>query len=248
MGKEWKICHFNSMVQNRGHLGEDDSPKGALFNLLFNIIIPVVILSKWSDEANLGPVKGLIIALAFPILYGAYDLISRKKWNFVSILGVVSVLLTGGLALLKLDGFWFAVKEAAIPSIIGLVVLFTAKSKFNLVRMLILNPKLIKVDVLDEIIKGKNLEVPFEKLVVRTTYFFVLSFVASAILNFVLAIAILKSPAGTPEFNAELGKMTALSFPVIMIPSMGILVFSLWYLLRGITKMTGVHYNEIIRS
>jgi hypothetical protein len=236
------------MEHGKGHLGEQDSPKGALLNLLFNIIIPVLILSKWSDEAHLGPVRGLIIALAFPIAYGSWDLISKKKWNFVSVLGVVSVLLTGGLALLKLDGFWFAVKEAAIPAIIGLVVLFTAKSKYNLVRMLILNPKLIKVEVLDGIIKEQKLEIPFEKLVVRTTYFFVLSFVASAILNFVLAIVILKSPAGTPEFNAELGKMTALSFPVIMIPSMAILIFSLWYLLRGITKMTGIHYNEIIRS
>ena len=236
------------MEHGKGHLGEHDSPKGALLNLLFNIVIPVLILSKWSDEAHLGPVRGLIIALVFPIAYGSWDLISKKKWNFVSVLGVVSVLLTGGLALLKLDGFWFAVKEAAIPAIIGIVVLFTAKSKYNLVRMLILNPKLIKVEILDGIIKEQKLEIPFEKLVVRTTYFFVLSFVASAILNFVLAIVILTSPAGTPEFNAELGKMTALSFPVIMIPSMAILIFSMWYLLRGITKMTGVHYNDIIRS
>ncbi|TDJ06166.1 MAG: MFS transporter [Deltaproteobacteria bacterium] len=236
------------MEQGKGHLGEQDSPKDALLNLLFNIIIPVLILSKWSDQAHLGPVGGLIIALAFPVAYGTWDLMSKKKWNFVSILGVVSVLLTGGLALLKLDGFWFAVKEAAIPSIIGLGVLFTARSKYNLVRMLILNPKLIKVEVLDEIIKENHAEVKFEKLVVRTTYFFVFSFVVSAVLNFVLAIVILKSPAGTPEFNAELGKMTALSFPVIMVPSMIILVFSMWYLLKGITKMTGVHYNDIIRS
>ncbi|RLA61482.1 MAG: MFS transporter [Epsilonproteobacteria bacterium] len=236
------------MEHNKNQLGEQDSPKSALLNLLFNIVIPVLILSKWTDEAHLGPVKGLIVALAFPVIYGAWDLFSKKKWNFVSVLGVVSVLLTGGLALFKLDGFWFAVKEAAIPGIIGIVVLFTAKSKYNLVRMLILSPKLIKVEVLDAIIKEQKLEVPFEKLVIKTTYFFVLSFVASAILNFVLAIVILKSPAGTPEFNAELGKMTALSFPVIMIPSMAILIFSLWFLLRGITKMTGVHYNEVIRS
>lgn len=236
------------MEHNKNHFGEQDSPKTLLLNIVFNIAAPFLILSKLSGEAHLGPVWGLIIALAFPVAYGGWDLISKKKWNFISILGVVSVLLTGGLALLKLDGFWFAVKEAAIPGIIGLAVLFTAKTKYNLVRNLILNPKLIKMEVLDEIIKGKHIEAQFEKLIVRTTYFFVFSFVVSSVLNFVLAIVILKSPTGTPEFNAELGKMTALSFPVIMVPSMVILVFSMWYLLRGITKMTGVHYNDIIRS
>ncbi len=39
------------------------------------------------------------------------------------ILGIVSVLLTGGIGVLELDTQWLAVKEALIPGIIGVVVL-----------------------------------------------------------------------------------------------------------------------------
>jgi hypothetical protein len=229
-------------------MSQKDTPKSALFNILFNIVIPSVILSKYSDNAHLGPVKGLIIALIFPIVYGAWDLIALKKWNFVSLIGFASILLTGGLALLNLDGFWFAIKEASVPVIIGLVVLFTAKSKYNLVRKIILNPQVIKLDLIQSKIKENNHEEAFEKLIIKTTYLFVLSFVVSAILNFVLAMVILKSPAGTPEFNQELGKMVALSYPVIMVPSMIVLMLSLVFLMRGLTKMTGHSYKDLLNG
>ena len=229
-------------------MSQKETPKSALFNIIFNIVIPSVILSKYTDNAHLGPVKGLLIAVSFPIVYGLWDLIVLKKWNFVSILGFASILLTGGLALFKLDGFWFAVKEASVPVIIGLVVFFTAKSKYNLVRSIILNPQIIKVDLIESKIRENNQEEEFERLIIKTTYLFVLSFVVSAILNFVLAMVILKSPAGTPEFNQELGKMVALSYPVIMVPSMIVLILSLIFLIRGLTRMTGHSYQDLLNG
>lgn len=71
-------------------------------NLLMNIVIPTLILTKLSGEEHLGPTWGLIVALAFPIGYGVRDFAVNKKLNVFSALGVVSVLLTGGLSLLKL--------------------------------------------------------------------------------------------------------------------------------------------------
>jgi L-amino acid N-acyltransferase YncA len=71
------------------------------------------------------------------------------------------------------------------------------------------------------------------------------SFLLSSILNFFLAVFILKSPPGTAEFNAELGKMTALSYPVIVIPSMVVLGLALWKLLSGIKALTGLQLEEI---
>ena len=66
------------------------------------------------------------------------------------------------------------------------------------------------------------------------------SFLLSAILNFALAEYLLQSPAGTPEFNEELGKMTALSFPVIMVPCTIVLMASMWFFFSGIKKITGL--------
>ena len=225
---------------------QKESPKSALLNIIFNIVIPVVILSKFSDDAHLGALKGLLIAISFPIVYGSWDLLVLKKWNFVSILGFCSILFTGGLALLKLDGFWFAIKEASVPVLIGLGVFFTAKSKYNVIRAIVLNPQIMKIDLIESKIRENNQEEEFERLIIKTTYIFVLSFVISAVLHFILARIILKSPTGSPEFNQELGKMVALSFPVIMVPSMVVLILSLIYLIRGLTKMTGHSYKDLL--
>ena len=93
-----------------------------ILNLLVNIVIPVFILTKFSSEESLGPLYGLLTAISFPVVYSLYDFVSKKKLNVFSVLGFVSVLLTGGFALFQLDGFWFAVKEAAIPGVFAILI------------------------------------------------------------------------------------------------------------------------------
>jgi len=68
----------------------------------------------------------------------------------------------------------------------------------------------------------------------------------SAVLNFWLAIWILKSPSGTPAFNRELGKMTALSYPVIVVPSLLVMTLAVWILIRGLKKITGLQLQDIL--
>ena len=71
------------------------------------------------------------------------------------------------------------------------------------------------------------------------------SFFLSAVLNFVLARIIVRSPAGTVAFNEELGRMTALSYPVIALPSMAVMMIALWYLLKSIRSLTHMDLEEI---
>ncbi|WP_374030368.1 VC0807 family protein [Bdellovibrio bacteriovorus] len=112
---------------------QEAPPKeNGLLNIVFNIVLPVLILNKLSKF--IGPFWALVLALAFPLGYGAYDLIKRKKFNAFSALGLLNVLLTGGLALLGLHGFWFAVKEAAFPALVGLFVLGSAFTKKTIHR------------------------------------------------------------------------------------------------------------------
>ncbi|TNG02820.1 MAG: MFS transporter, partial [Gammaproteobacteria bacterium] len=100
-----------------------------LLDLVFSVVIPAFILMKLSGEAELGPVNALLLALAFPLGLGLYELIRFRKYNFISILGLVSVLLTGGIGLLELDAHWLAVKEAMIPGLIGSIVLIMSFTK-----------------------------------------------------------------------------------------------------------------------
>ena len=219
-----------------------------LLNLACNIAVPALVLSKLSTPERLGPVYSLIIALAFPLGYGVWDYLKRRETNFISIIGFGSVLLTGGLGLLHIGGFWFAVKEAAIPTIIGLAVLVSLKTKKPLVHTMLYNPQVIDVPRVDAALAERGNRSGFERLMVTSSYLLTLSFLVSAVLNFGLARYLLRSPSGTPEFNAELGKMHLLSWPVIVLPSMVMTLFALWRLLSGLKSLTRLTMDEIFRA
>ena len=219
-----------------------------LVNLVCNLVLPALILSKLSSPERLGPVYGLVVALVFPLGYGLWDFIQRRQANFISIIGFVSVLLTGGLGLLSIGGVWFAVKEAAIPTIIGLAVLISLKTKKPLVHTMLYNPQVIDVPRVDAALAERNNRSGFERLLITSSYLLTISFIVSAVLNFALARYLLKSPGGTAEFNAELAKMHLLSWPVIVLPSMVMTMFALWRLLSGLKHLTGLTMDEIFRA
>jgi hypothetical protein len=225
---------------------------GTLTNLLFNIVIPTLILTKFSKEAYLGPLWGLVVALAFPVLYGLYDyLVLQKahghKPNLFSLIGVVSVLLTGGMSLLQLDPKYIAIKEAAIPGIIGLVALASAATRFPLVRVFLYNEQVLQVSKVHAALEQHNTTTKFEKKLRIATYLVALSFFLSSALNYALAKYLLVSPPGTEAYTEELGKMTALSFPVIAVPSTLILMGALIYLMKGITRLTHLQLEDIFK-
>lgn len=219
---------------------QSQPPKGSfLANLAFNIILPVFILSRLSGDDSLGPSLSIVVALIFPIGYGLWDLRQSGKINPFSVLGVVSVFLTGGISLLQLDPKYIAIKEAAIPALIGIAVLFTQRTRFPLVRTLILNAQLVRVDALYAALGQNNNTALFEKRMGQASFIVAGSFFLSSMLNYLLAKIILVSPPGTTEFSEELGKMTALSYPVIALPSMVILMLAIWFVFSQIKKLTG---------
>lgn len=219
-----------------------------LLNVFCNIAVPALVLSKLSTPERLGPVYSLILALAFPLGYGAWDFVKRREANFISMIGFVSVLLTGGLGLLNIGGFWFAIKEAAIPTVIGLAVLLSLKTRKPLVNTMLYNPQVIDVPRVDAALAERRNRAGFDRLMVTSSYLLTVSFLLSAVLNFGLARYLLRSPAGTPEFNAELGKMHLLSWPVIVLPSMVMTLLALWRLLSGLKGLTGLTMDEIFRA
>ena len=219
---------------------------GFFGNLAFNIVIPVVIMSYLSSDDRLGPAWSIVVALLFPIGYGLWDLKRSHKVNPFSVLGIISVILTGGISLLKLPAEYIAIKEATIPALIGLAVLFTQRSNKSLVKIFILNDQLINWPALNEALANKGTSAEFDKKVAVSTYIVAASFFLSAVLNYVLAKVILVSEPGTTAYTEELGKMTALSYPVIVIPSMIMLFAALGYLFVQIKKLTGQDLESFI--
>ncbi len=216
--------------------------------LIFSMAIPYFILNKMSGEDKLGSVNALIVALAFPLVYAAYDFWKRKKVGFIPALGFISILLTGLFALFQLPVQWIAVKEASIPAVIGLMILISLRTKSPLVQELLYNENVIAVDKVEARLETTHHKDEFQKLMRNSSLLLALSFLISAILNYVLAVAVLKSQPGTPEFNSELANMQLLSWPVIVIPSTLILFFALWRLLKGLKKLTGMETEEILNT
>lgn len=226
----------------------ENNQENPLINLALNIILPALVMIKGHKWFGWGPECVLILALSFPLIYGVYDFLIARKCNFMSILGFLSVLLTGGIGLLKISKEWIAWKEAAIPFIIGLIVMGSLKTRFPLIKTLLYNEKVIDVKRVDEALKHHHKKTEFEGLLKECTWLITASFMISAVLNFVLAKVIIKSETGTAIFTEELGKMTALSYPVIAVPCTIIMIFALFRLFGGIKKLTGLELEEVFKG
>jgi hypothetical protein len=237
-----------SVKNNRKPMSDDKPQKksGLLGNLAFNIIIPVVILTNLSGDEYLGPAWSIVVALIFPIGFGIWDLKQTSKINPFSVLGIVSVFLTGGISLLELPAEYIAIKEATIPAIIGLAVLFTQKTSKPLLKVFVLSEQIINWENLNQSLENTGQSGEFEKKMAISSYIVAGSFFLSAALNYILAKLILVSPPGTTEYTEELGRMTALSYPVIVIPSMLMLIAALWYIFSQIKKLTGEDLDHFL--
>ena len=224
-------------------------------NIIFNIAAPSITFSKLDDVlAKIGapdaltPTQILILAISMPLSYGVYDYIQRRNINLFSILGFANVGLTGVIGILELDGIWVAVKEASLPGIFCILVVASSKTQKPLIKTIFYNPEVIDVKRIDGIISERDEQVAFKKLFDLATLRFVASSVFSIVMNFILARAIVTSTGGTELFNEQMGRMTWISYIVIVIPGMAISIVAMWKLYNGILKLTGLKFEELINT
>jgi len=227
---------------------QPEKRESLLLNLAFNIAIPTLVLTKLSGDEYLGIKLAIIVALSFPIIYGVRDFFSRGKINFFSALGVVSVALTGGISLMELDAIYIAVKEASIPALIGLATLISLKTRQPLIHTFLLNDAIFELNKINHALQLNQRQAEFDRLLINASWILAGSFLLSAILNYLLAVYLLTAEPGTQVFNEQLGKMTALSFPVIAVPAMLVMIGDMIYLFKGITRITGLSMDEIIKQ
>ncbi len=219
-----------------------------LLEILINIVVPSVILMKFSGAQDLGAVRALLLALAFPLAWGALDLIRRRKLNLFAVLGLISILLTGGIGLLQLDTQWLAVKEAAVPGLIGLAVVISTRTRYPLIRTLFYNPALIDVARVRQNLETKGTAQAFEARLQTANWQIGGTFFFSAGMNYWLATWIVTSPAGSPAFNEELGRLTLISYPMIAIPSMLMMLAVFYGLARALRVLAGLKLMEVFNQ
>lgn len=225
-------------------------------SLAFNIFLPVFVLQKGSKYlGDDGPFWALILALAFPIVYGALDYIKRRHKNYISVIGIISVLFTGGLALFQADGIWFALVEMGLPLILGIGVFASAFSDKPFIATMAYNDMLMQTDRVQLALQQKNNETSFRSLLKNSTFLLASSFLLSAILNFALAYVIfspidptLAEAQRAEILNGQIAEMRYKSVFVIMIPLMIFSVGIMWHLINGIKKLTSLDMEDILKS
>jgi hypothetical protein len=219
-----------------------------LLELSITLIVPSIILMKLSEPAYLGSVNALLLALAFPLLWGVWSLLRERRVNLFAVLGMVGILLTGGIGLLRLGPQWLAVKEAAIPALIGVAVLVSTRTPYPVIRSLLYNPALVNVERVQAALEMRGNTAAYERRLLNSGYLLAGTLFFSAAMNYLLTSWLVTSPAGSAAFNAELGRLTLLSYPVIAIPSAIMLLAILYSLWRSTNAMTGLELDEVLVS
>lgn len=227
---------------------------------MWNVLIPIVALSflgKNGDKFwHVGPLMGMLVAVSLPVIYGVHHLIKTKKPNFFSILGVVSILLTGGIALMayKDNGavdqqapLWFALKEAAIPFVFGVTILISHWTKTPLVKVFLYNPDFFNIPLIEKRVGEKATTPGYKKLILSGTLLLSGSFFLSMVMNYFLAMYFLNgNTASQEDFNDGVAKLTGWGFAVIGVPMLIILMITMWCFVSGLRKLTGLDNEEIL--
>ena len=224
------------------------SKPNPLFEIAITIIVPAIILMSLSGADRLGPMRALMLGLAFPLGWGVWEGWRRHKLSWLAVLGVVSTLLTGGIGLLALDPQWLAVKEAGVPTLIGLVILGSIWTRAPLIHLLVFNASLFDIDRITSALQAKGTAAEFEQRLRQGTALLACTFFFSAVANYVLTRWIVTSPAGSEAFNQELGRLTLLSYPIIAIPSMAMMMGLMYWLMRQAKALTGLDMDDMLKA
>lgn len=223
-------------------------PANPLLEITVTLLIPALVLMKLSGAEDLGAVNALLLALALPFAWGLHALMRERKVNLLAALGVVSVLLTGGIGLLELDAKWLAVKEAAVPGLIGLAVLASVRTRSPLVKTLLYNRSVLDVDRVHAALDSRGTVHAFEDRLRKSTLMLAGTFFFSSAMNYFLAIWVVVSPPGSAAFNEELGRLTLISYPVIALPSILVMMLILYYLTRTIRTLAGLDITDALKT
>ncbi len=235
-------------------MSDTPEPKrpNTLIEFLFNLILPILILrngTKWFPA--LGAEGALVVALLFPIGYFIYDFRLTKSANGFSILGVVSVILTGGIGLLKLGPEVFAFKEALLPLIFGGAIAFTIFIGKPFFKTFIFNKRnRLYLDMLafEQSFDSDEKRSAFDTLMTKCTWIFASSFLVSAVLNYFITRAVVTThPNDDAEaFNAEIGNQTWITFVVISVCTMPLMIVAMMKLFGGYKKITGRDFESLL--
>lgn len=234
-----------------------------LVNIIVNVLLPTIILSKLSKEGEeiyqLGPSWAMVVALALPLAYGAWHWVKHKNLNVFSCVGLGAILLTGLITIYLWKSpeakphvaLIFGIKEAVQPLILGSLFLITRHSNNPLFRTFIYNDSIFDIKRIEKSVAEKSVISEYEGLIWKCTLLFFGSFCISAVLNLGLSFYFLGDlEASNPEwrtvYNEQVGRITFWGFLVIGAPLMVVGGYILYMMITGLEKLTGLDKETLM--
>ena len=218
---------------------------GSMLAAMLNVVFPALAITLLSPEEILGPSLAFLVALVLPLSYGVIYFSLNSRISIFSLIGLISVILTGSFGIMQLSPFWMIAKETGIPLVIGLVIIWTGK--LNRPFMGILLTEIMDMKLVEDDYASKNKTKKLKKDIRKSNSMFASVFFVGAALNFFVAFSILSSEPGTPEYASEVGRFTAISYPLIVVPVIVMLGLVFAFLASDIEKTTGKDITDYMK-
>lgn len=214
--------------------------------LVINLALPLIILTRYSDESELGPTKALLLALAFPVAYELYSIKRRRKVSMLSILAIGGILVTGAISLLGLSEGWLAIRRSVPYVAIALAILVSILIKRSLVGAVL--RQIIDMDEVKKRVTKDGRQAELDQSLKTTGYLLVAVFMAIAIIAYVLTRVVIVSPTDTTGFNHEYARLRVLSLPFTMVPMFIGVVVVIAYVTSRLEKLTGIELEKLLKK
>ena len=223
--------------------------KSLLLELFFNLCLPTLLLIKGHIWLHLPPKIILFIAIMCPLSYGLIDWFKAAHFNWIAFLGLVSIAIKGSVGLLEGSNQLLAINEMLLPLIMGCtIVVFRLLKRPPVLQNLLLNEQICYREKILDVIQAKGHLLKLKKRVILYEWLLAFLFFFSAILNYILAHYLVIHPAGSTEFNHELGILTGWSFVIIAVPATIGLLIIVWCFFIQIRKLSELTWEEILKN
>jgi hypothetical protein len=213
---------------------------------IINIALPIAILFLLSDDDRLGPLPALLLAVAIPALYGIWELLRTRKVNAMSVMGIVSVLLTGVIGVFQLDSGLFAVKEALVPLGFAALLLISNRSDFPLVKLLF--DVVQRKERVERAVHAVNGEAAYRHHIERSGAIWAGIMTLSGVMKFTLASIVVTADAGTKAFNTQLATYEVVQIPTTMAITMVLILALIWSIGKGTGRIIDLPPSQVLRG
>lgn len=202
-------------------------------DFLFGLIIPIIILSRFSDE--LGNVTAYVVSALIPVAWVIIDLLFiTKRFNFITSFLGLNAILRGVLAFWFVDGVAYAFKDSA-PSLLWVVIfagsLVFGRPLFGAFISQALDPRTPKQE---ESLTSLFDEPPARRALWGGTALIVVIFVLTTIANFFLNLWVVVAEFGTQAFNSQVAQSNAIARFAIAIPEAIAMVVIMGFVLKAV--------------